>query len=163
MVQHGFSLRSLFVATTLFALVTWAVASPSGASCIILVMSWSTAGAVWGWVRGSRRFSFAPVGCGAAGGATSVVAFIACYWPVFLCGYFFYEGEEEYFEDGFAVETFVYPVVYCMVYAPIGALVGSVVGSGVSLCGHLFVRGICRGQSRRRVLSLAIQRGTHCR
>lgn len=138
--QRGFSLRTLFAAVTLLALVAWAIASPSAASCVILVISWSTAGAVCGWIRGSRRFSFAPVRWGAGGGAASVVAFIACFWPVFLCGYFFYKGEEEYFEDGFAIETFVYPVVYCMVYSPMGALVGSIVGLGVSLCGQLFER-----------------------
>jgi len=135
--QRGYSLQFLFAAVTLFALVAWPVASPSEAKCLAVVLVWSAAGAVLDWLRGK---GLGTVGWGAASGAASVVAFIACFWPVFVCGYFTYEGDEKYFEDGFVVETFLYPVVYCFVYAPLGALVGSIVGIGVWTFGHLIGR-----------------------
>jgi hypothetical protein len=136
MSHRGFSLRFLFAITTLLAFMGWAVGSPSEFSCLAVIGLWSLAGAVWGWMCDGRRL-LGTVKYGAAGAAASVVTFIACFWPIFLIGYFFYDGQEEYFEDGFFEEAFIYPVVYCVVYVPMAALVGSAVGFGVWAFGIL--------------------------
>jgi hypothetical protein len=128
--HSGFSLRLLFVVVTLISFLMWAVSSPSVASCFIGVVIWSSAGAMFGRRRYDR-----PLGYGAAAGAAAVIAFIVCFWPIFLCGYFFHQGPEDYFEDGFAVEAFLYPVVYCLFYAPVAAAIGVVVGTVVWLAG----------------------------
>jgi len=125
--HRGFGLKLLFLVVTLISFLMWAVASPSLVSCITGIVVWSFAGAVLGLFRYGRPLSY-----GAASGATAVVAFIACFWPIFLGGYFFHQGPEDYFEDGFEVEAFIYPVVYCLVYAPVAAAIGIVVGSIVS-------------------------------
>jgi len=135
MSRRGFSLRLFFVAVTLLCFLAWTAASLSMASCVIPVVAWSIAGAAWARTQDDNPFLY-----GAASGAVAVVAFIVAVWPVFLCGYFFHDGPEEYFEDGFAVEAFFYPVVYCVVYAPFGAIIGSFTGFAVWVGGELFGR-----------------------
>src|SRR5258705_4699112 len=109
--RRGYSLKLLFLLVTLVAFLMWSVALPSLTSCVIGILAWSLAGAVFG----SRWFKQS-VGYGAIAGAAAVVAFILCFWPVFVCGYLFYDGPLDYFEDGFVIEVFVYPVVYIAVY-----------------------------------------------
>ena len=128
---RGFSLKLLFLTVTLISFLMWAVASPSVASCFVGVVVWSIAGAVLG-----SRWYDRPLGYAAAAGAASVVAFILCFWPIHLCGYFFHEGPEDYFEDGFVAEAFLFPVGYCLFYAPLSAVIGVIFGAVVWLAGN---------------------------
>ncbi len=57
-----------------------------------------------------------------------MVAYILCFWPVYVIGYFFHDGPDEYFEDGVVAEVILYPIVFCVVYGFIGFGIGSMVG-----------------------------------
>ena len=118
-----YNVEQLLVFTAILSCLFYAVGRPSKISILAIVVVGSIVGATYGRFRFDRS-----VGGGALGGAVAVVAFVACYWPVFLSGYFSHQGDNDYFEDGFFVEAFIYPVVYCAVYGPVGAAIGAMIG-----------------------------------
>lgn len=133
MSRRTFSLSQMLLGVTLASFLTWAVASPSPLSCMIGVLAWSFAGAIHGWRRDRYPYRW-----GAAAGAAAVVTFVACYWAVYLLGYFLHDGPDEYFEDGFAAEAMLFPIGYCVFYAPLGALHGLAAASLVDAMGRRF-------------------------
>jgi hypothetical protein len=128
MVAKQFNLRFVFVCVTIMCALIWAVSAPSPTTWIAIVVIASLASAIRG-----QLLSSAPIRCGAGAGAAAVTLLICSYWPVLLGGYFFHEAPWPYFEDGFVVTAFLYPVAYVFVYAPVGAAIGAICGITVLL------------------------------
>jgi len=126
MLPRRFSLLALFVAVLCACVAMWAVSTPNNWRWGVATMLFSFLGACFAISRGRSVVRLATA-CGAASG----IPLIACKWSVFLLGYFQYDARSPYFQDGFVIEAFVYPIMYCVIFAPAGALIGLAVGCAV--------------------------------
>lgn len=130
-----FSLKQQFIVAALFAVLMWSVSRPSVASCASVVICWAIVASLTGPFANES-----PAVAGGLGGFASVAIFLAFYWPVYVCGYFFHDGPDEYFEDGVVTEVAIYPIVLLTVYGGaafvIGAISGTIAGWAVRRARH---------------------------
>src|SRR5688572_6698487 len=123
MISRQFSLRFVFKLVTLSCILVWALSAPSPTTWIATVIVASLIGAIKGQHDVAK-----PIRYGAIVGSLAVPILIFTYWPIFLFGFFFHDAPWPYFEDGFIVEAFFYPIGYALTYTPVGTIVGMITG-----------------------------------
>ena len=124
-----FSASTLFMLTAFFAAVAWCVSvMPSEDAQLRVLASLIAIG-----ISASLQFRGSyPLRISALSGAGFVAALEFALGIVSLWEYFHHDESFPYFEEGFFLEVFVFPIAFCAIYCPVGAAMSFVVAWALS-------------------------------